>query len=73
VTFRVYAALAALLLAALSLAGADDAFDKAERALSAKDYDTAVASFEEALTADPDSLRDGSEYRQVLAGNDRRG
>jgi tetratricopeptide (TPR) repeat protein len=65
VTFRVYAGLAALLLAAASLIGADDAFDKAERALSAKDYDTAIASFEEALTGDPDSLRDGSEYRQA--------
>ncbi|MGA2212243.1 MAG: hypothetical protein ABSH31_03115 [Bryobacteraceae bacterium] len=63
--FRVSAGLAVLLLAALALSGGDDAFNKAEQALSAKDYATAVTSLEEALLADPDSLRDGSEYRQA--------
>jgi tetratricopeptide (TPR) repeat protein len=63
--FRVYAGLTSLLLAASWLVGADDAFEKAERAISAKDYATAITSLEEALTADPDSLRDASEYRQA--------
>jgi tetratricopeptide (TPR) repeat protein len=62
---RLYAGLAAFLSAAVALVAADGAFEKAERALSAKDYATAVESLEEALTADPDSLRDGSEYRQA--------
>src|ERR1700722_4877482 len=65
VMFRVYAGLTSLLLAASWLVGADDAFEKAERAISAKDYATAITSLEEALTADPDSLRDASEYRQA--------
>lgn len=63
--FRGYAGLAALLLAATSLTGGDDAFDRGERALMSKDYDTAINSFEEALTADPDNIRDASEYRQA--------
>lgn len=41
----------------------DQNFDAAEKALAAKQYDTALGYFESALTADPDSLRNGSEYR----------
>src|SRR5437879_2439107 len=59
------ACLAACLFSASVMNGGDDAFDKGERALSSKDYSTAVGSFEEALTSDPDSLRNGSEYRQA--------
>lgn len=63
--FRVYAGLSALLLASLAMRGGDDAFERGERAFQAKDYDTAINAFEEALNADPDSNRDGSEYRQA--------
>lgn len=58
-------AFSAVAFAAVVASSADDAFDKGQRALSAKDYTTAVSAFEEALTADPDSLRNGSEYRQA--------
>jgi tetratricopeptide (TPR) repeat protein len=46
--------------------GADEAFDKAEQALAAKDYPAAVALLEKAVQSDPDSLRDSSEYRQAV-------
>ncbi len=43
----------------------DDAYARAEKALAAKQYDAAISAFEEALTADPDSIRDASEYRMA--------
>src|SRR5665213_3071236 len=70
-TLRTYACRTArllplcLILATSLSAGGDDAFDKAEKELAAKQYDAALSSFEEALTADPDSLRNGSEYREA--------
>jgi tetratricopeptide (TPR) repeat protein len=62
------ACLAALpvLLAVAPLFGADDTFDKAEQALAAKDYPTAVSLLEKAVEADPESLRNASEYRQAV-------
>lgn len=57
--------LASPLLLLAANAGGDDAFDRAERALGLKQYDAAIYAFEEALTADPDNLRNGSEYRQA--------
>lgn len=63
--FAIGAAAAAFLLPVSFLFAADGAFEKAEQALNAKDYATAIASLEEALTADPDNLRDASEYRQA--------
>jgi tetratricopeptide (TPR) repeat protein len=48
-----------------SLHAGADAFDKGEKAMGARDYESAVALFEEGLTGDPDSLRLGSEYRQA--------
>jgi tetratricopeptide (TPR) repeat protein len=71
---RTYARLAAQLLplglgvilaTSLYAGPGDDDFNKAEQALSAKQYDTALGYFESSLTADPDSLRNGSEYRQA--------
>jgi tetratricopeptide (TPR) repeat protein len=80
---RTFACLAArlfpvCLLLASPMTGADDAFDKAERALASKDFDSALGSFEEALTADPDNLRNASEYRQAtiqkaIAGHPKEG
>ncbi len=43
----------------------DDNFDAAEKALAAKNWDTALGYFESALNADPDSLRNASEYRMA--------
>ncbi len=41
----------------------DQDFEAAEKALAAKQYDTALGYFESAMKADPESLRDASEYR----------
>jgi len=41
-------------------------FADGERAAAAKDYPAALASFEAAVAADPDSLRDASEYRMAV-------
>jgi tetratricopeptide (TPR) repeat protein len=76
--YRTYAGLAACLFSAALMSGGDTPYDKAEAALSAKDYNTAVNSFEESLLADPDSLRNGSEYRQAtlkkaVAGHPKEG
>jgi len=50
----------------LSAAGlGDDDFDKAEKELASKQYDTALGYFESSLNADPDSLRNSSEYRMA--------
>lgn len=62
---RAFAGYAAILFSASALIAADEAFDRAERALSSKDYPTAIESLEQALLADPDSLRDASEYRRA--------
>src|SRR4051812_27500153 len=43
----------------------DDNFEAAEKALAAKQWDTALGYFESALTADPESLRNASEYRMA--------
>ncbi len=57
----------ALFLAA-SAARADSSasHENALKALAAKDYTTALSEFETALTADPDSIQYGSEYRQAV-------
>jgi len=63
----------------MAAAGAgDSAFDKGQKALSAKDYPAAIAAFEESLTSDLDNLRNGSEYRQAnirkaIAGHPKEG
>jgi tetratricopeptide (TPR) repeat protein len=62
-----YLKLLALLLAAVPLFGAaDEIFDKAEQALASKDFPTAVSMLEKAVEADPDNLRNASEYRQAV-------
>jgi tetratricopeptide (TPR) repeat protein len=58
--------LASSLIFASSLTAAsvsDENFDAAEKALAAKQWDTALGYFESSLSADPDSLRNASEYR----------
>ena len=62
-----------VLLALTNSAWADagDNYQNALKALAAKDYPTALTEFEAALTADPDNLQYGSEYRQaVIQAND---
>lgn len=54
-----------IFVSTLHAAAGDEAFDKAEKTLAAKNYDAAISAFEESLTADPDSIRNGSEYRQA--------
>jgi len=50
---------------------AQDNYQNALKALAAKDYPTALTEFEAALTAEPDNIRYGSEYRQaVIQAND---
>lgn len=63
--FGTHAYLAAFLYSASVLCGADETYERAQKAMSAKDYDAALTAFEDALRADPDSLRNGSEYRQA--------
>jgi tetratricopeptide (TPR) repeat protein len=41
-------------------------FQAGEQAAAAKDYATALPKFEAALAAEPDSLRDASEYRKAV-------
>ena len=61
------AALPILLAGTATLYGAaDETFDKAEQALSSKDYPTAVSLLQQAVQNDPDSLRNASEYRQAV-------
>jgi tetratricopeptide (TPR) repeat protein len=43
----------------------DQNYDAAEKAVAAQQWDIALGYFESALTADPDSLRNASEYRQA--------
>ena len=60
--------LASGLIFASSLTAAsvsDENFDAAEKAVAAKQWDTALGYFESALKADPDSLRNASEYRMA--------
>ena len=61
-----YIAIAACLLSAGIMTGADAPYDRAQKALSSKDYPNAIAAFEEALLGEPDSLRNGSEYRMAI-------
>ena len=61
--YRTYAAMAACLLSSALMHGGVSAFDKGEAAMSSKDYPSAIDSFEEALTADPESLKIASELR----------
>jgi tetratricopeptide (TPR) repeat protein len=59
--------LALLLVLATGAAGpsADDVFNEGIREVSAKNWDRALGLLESALTAEPDNLRYGSEYRQA--------
>src|ERR1700743_418587 len=48
---------------------ADDAnalYEKATQAMASKDYNTAVPLLQQAVQADPDSLRNGSDLRQAV-------
>jgi len=45
---------------------AEDAYNAAVQALAVKDWDKALNLLENALSADPDNLRYGSEYRQAV-------
>lgn len=56
---------AALRMAAAPLQSADDKFRQAMDAVAAKDYATALSALEQLVSADPDNLRYGSEYRQA--------
>ncbi len=61
--------LAALLAAGPAIAapyGAEEDFREALKAVEAKDFNAAMDKFEAALAADPDNLKYGSEYRQVV-------
>jgi tetratricopeptide (TPR) repeat protein len=58
-------------IAAAPVAGADESFDKAEQALAAKDYASAISLLERAVQSDPDSLRNASEYRQAVMRQSR--
>lgn len=63
----ILSALPVLLVAAPILAGiSDDAFGKGEQALAAKDFPAAVSALQQAVEADPDSIRNASEYRQAV-------
>jgi len=52
-------------VAAADPARSDAEFAAGEQAAAAKDYPAALAHFEAAVAADPDSLRDASEYRMT--------
>ncbi len=55
-----------LLTLSSAWADAEANHKNALKALAAKDYPTALTEFEAALTADPDNLQYGSEYRQAI-------
>jgi len=57
-----------LLLSLLTGAWSDGEvrFKNAEKAVASKDYPSALSEFEAALTADPDNIQYGSEYRQAV-------
>ena len=57
---------AVLLTTGTAFGAADELFDKAEQALSSKDYGTAIPLLEQAVMSDPESLRNSSEYRQAV-------
>src|SRR3984957_13180194 len=52
-----------------------EAFDQGSQALASKDWDKALDLLETALTADPDNIRYGSEYRRaaILRAQDLHG
>jgi tetratricopeptide (TPR) repeat protein len=62
--------LGALLLAGVALTAAplngESNFEAAVKAAGSGDLETAMAQFEAALSADPDNIKYGSEYRQVV-------
>jgi len=61
---------AVLVMVSSAWADAGENYQNAIKALAAKDYPAAYKEFEAALTADPDNLRYGSEYRQgIIQGN----
>jgi predicted Zn-dependent protease len=60
------AAFSVMLAGSAFLLGADETFDKAEQALTSKDYPTAISLLQQALNSDPDSMRNASEYRQAV-------
>lgn len=53
-------------LIAPAFAASDADIAKAEQAMSAKDYNTAITVLEAALQSDPDNIRLGSDYRQAI-------
>jgi len=55
-----------LLLTAGLVSASDPNFDAALKAADVADYPTALDKFEAALTADPNNLRFGSDYRQTV-------
>jgi len=57
--------LLALLLAVPAAASAEEDVERARQATKAGDYETALARFEAALTAGPNELMYGAEYRQT--------
>jgi len=64
---RRHVILGLLLAAAPVLAGpGDDAFEKGEQALASRDFGSAVSQLQQAVEADPDSIRNASEYRQAV-------
>ncbi len=61
---------AVLVMVSSAWADAGESYQNALKALAAKDYPAAYKEFEAALTADPDNIRYGSDYRQaVIKGN----
>jgi tetratricopeptide (TPR) repeat protein len=56
----------ALVSAIAAGSAAEQAFDQGMQALKQRDWDRALDSLEKALAAEPDNVRYGSEYRQVV-------
>ena len=50
----------------MPLVAASPDVEKGEKAMAAGDYDTAISAFEAALTANPDDMQAGSQYRQAV-------
>jgi tetratricopeptide (TPR) repeat protein len=63
--FRILAALFFMLAASAAGPAGEEAFDQGLKQLAAKEWDKALDQLEAALTADPDNLRYGSEYRRA--------
>jgi tetratricopeptide (TPR) repeat protein len=63
--FSIAACLFLILAANAAGPAGEEAFDEGMKQLAAKDWDQALGQFETALTADPDNIRYGSEYRRA--------